>query len=55
MFGNATKAIRAYAVEQPTASQPKLMADCISHHACITGETLSLMIDTHKRFTENER
>ena len=29
--------------------------DDMKHHACVTDNTLRLMQDTHKRFTENER
>jgi len=29
--------------------------DDMKHHACVTDNTLRVMRDTHKRFTENER
>lgn len=29
--------------------------DDMKHHACVTDNTLRVMQDTHKRFTENER
>jgi len=46
MFGNATKALKAYAVEQPRATQPKLMADCINHLAGHLPNGITLQIDS---------
>lgn len=46
MFGDVTKALRVYAVEQQAHTHPKLMADCISHLAGHLPNGITLQIDS---------